>query len=328
MKQQIAVFLQDTEYGDRFVSYLRQMPNFTYEVYYFSDIMKCKEFLETQKVAMLISKEEAGLEQEQLERAEEVVFLTDHSVDEYSKEVSDISLSHVKKINQYQSMEQLIPLLWPCQATSSKSVEVSCKQKQCPSIVNVIYFNQEFSLIPSVAEVIRRKDKTLLVDCSQFKAWNEELSKLQEQRNGYGMSDLIYYLSEDKEFTRDKIERNVTKKLGVDVIRPVSQCLDLFELGGEQIPWLLAAIAEAEYTKVIFMISIISEAMMELIGRSNQLIFVESSKGEGGLQNQLRNQLAQVLSRDSLEKLCVVHISEERDAMLGLPKQLAALLEE
>lgn len=328
MKQQIAVYLPDTVYGERFVKYLKQIPQVTHEICYFNNAEACTQFLRKQKIAVLILKEQKEFG-EVLKQAESIILISEHAK-EREEELSRIQDLEFKIFYQYQSMEQLIPLIWPNQAKNTQQ-KLQTKENQGKisviSIITMESIEKGFFVVFSAAECRKQKGKTILLDCTQFSPVSDMAAKQQEGNMGSGLSDIIYYLKEEDGLTPDRIKKLIHQKKGIDTIYPVNHCLDLYELRSEHILQLLDALEESGYQTVISAVSVLTESTVELLKESKAILYAYSKDSSSSLRNKVVGQLSQVLPKECMERYREFGICEEKEMANLLYKQFEMIEE-
>lgn len=317
MKRQMAVFLKDSEYGARFVRYLRQLPKFAYEVVYFSEKEACEQFLQKQGVELFIFSGEEELEPYLMDQLTRVIYLSDQE-----------SPESIQRINPFQSMEQICLKIWP----DSAQFEESIVPKQNPDIQMSVITILNLEAIPEKVagtsiflEAFKEQKNAILVDFSQFTFPLQQESKEMESNTSYGLSDVLYYLSSD-EVDLGFLEQFIIKNKGLARIQPVNHCLDVLELTRKQMNQFLELINLSGYQTVIAILSVITDASITLLERSKSILYMQRENEGSGLLERVKNQLSDLLSEEDLLKFQVLSVKGEREVTTQLRKSIANIL--
>ena len=327
MKQQIVLYLADMEYGKRLVRYFNQVPEFAYEVVYFSEVQMLLNYLNKQKTCVLITQEKIELEPEICEKLEQIIYLVERQQDLYPRgeEVKEKSVYFY----QYQSMEKLLALLLPSQE-EIKQQETKLNALQKDSKIISIFMPEDVCHASDtariIAEEIKGKETSVYVSFVPFDQSIEAGWKMSEMQGTYGMSDLIYYLKEEPQEPRKMIQQVITKSRTLDSIHPVNHCLDLLEFQKEEVDQMLWMLQDAGYSTIVAGISMMTQATVELLRQSKAILCLHSERMPQTWRERIKHQLAQVLSEDFNERYYEISLGNEKELLITIRKEIKEIL--
>ena len=327
MKKQIVVYLRDTEYGKRLVRYLNQVPEFAYQVAYFSEEEVLMNYLKKQRICVLITQDQIHLEQELYEQIDHLIYLVEQ------QGLCQTCESESKKsvyFYQYQSMEKLIELLPPNQ-DQIKQEQINNLSLEKEKRVISIFMPEEVCHASStarvIAEEIRAKEKSVYVSFIPFDQSVEYVSKAGELQGTYGMSDLIYYLKEEPGELKRMAQQAISKSRTLDYIAPVNHSLDVLELGKDEANQILWLLQEFGYSTIVVAISMLTQATVELLQQSKAILCLHSETMHQAWKERIRQQLGQVLTKDFEDRYYEMDLCNEKELHIKLHKELKGILE-
>lgn len=321
------LYLTDMEYGKRLVRYFNQIPEFSYEVVYFSEEQVLLNYLKKQKTCVLITQEQIELEPELYEKMEKIIYLVERQQDLYPRgqEVREKSVYFY----QYQSMERLLALLLPSQE-EIKQQECKLNQLQKDSKIISIFMPEDVCHASDTARMIAEeiKDKETSVYVS-FVPFDQSIGagwKMSEIQGSYGMSDLIYYLKEEPQEPRKMIQQVITKSRSLDLIHPVNHCLDLLEFQKEEVDQMICLLQDAGYSTIVAGISMMTQATVELLRKSKAILCLHSERMPQTWRERIKQQLAQVLPEDFKERYYEISLGNEKELLITIRKEIKEIL--
>ena len=291
--KQILIYLLDQEYGERFTKYLQKRPDLGYEVISVNNEEQMTLMLEAREFAVVITDCDEEL---YIQLQQQVIKIIQITAKKELIEDQEIAMSENKiYFYKYQSMENLLPYLLPVQAeVHAKNKNKIMHQKQ--SIITIFLPESSSNLIEEahrIAEEIYTlsKRQSLYLSMCPFDVslGTKKGGGIEELR--HGMSDVVYYLNEKECQIRENRQLFVKEDRSLEYILPFNHCLDLLEMSQQQVSELFPIIYEWEYETIVVAVSMITEATLQIIRRSNYILWLchqeKSSKQEKLIQEQL-----------------------------------------
>ena len=214
-------------------------------------------------------------------------------------------------VYKFQSAEQLVTDLFNLYpeliVNSSSNYSSSFKTISIFSLTNS-FTKENYSF--DLAKKHGVTKKTLLVDFNliQFDNHSKDLDK---DKN---LSEFLYFLKSETPNILLKMNLQVQKLANFDYLKGVKFGPDLYDLTSTDLEFWLKALKKSEYEVIIFNIGCYMEVVLELFGRSSELLLISSEDPwDKELYNNLIDQLYWTGYEDIIKKIEVVELGEDTD---------------
>lgn len=301
MKKMVLVMFDREGYTSRLADYLSQRESLMMDVRLFTNALSLIHFLQGHKVEMLIVGEN---DREQIAECRKnirhIVLLSDGDC---VREGSEDAV-----IFKYQSAESIVRELLELIAEDD-GIRLD-NQKLLNKAAEFIGVYSPFGGA-GVSSFSRKLAKEYSIQCRTLYISLELLNgmqrietgqkKLLAETAGRGMSELIFFLKQQKEKVALKLQSLVRIQDGVEYIRPVEDYRDLYSMDKKDLRRLLEVLAEeVEYEKVIFDIGCLSDVILELM-RHCDVLYLPSA--DYPVQVSKEAAFEQLLQREGMEEL-------------------------
>lgn len=241
-KSILAVCDLEETYARQLMDYLNQKKTVPFEVHAFTEMDSFMSYAKMNNIDVLLIAEEALTEEIRSFSIEEVFILSE------DKEILDAS--GYKSIYKYQATENILREVMCYYAetqTSKKSIQVPLSDVEMIAVYSPVKRTLKTSFAIALGQILSESKRTIYINLEDYAGFNSLL------RTTYmtDMSDLMYYISQDKPNFIWKLASMVQSMGGLDYIPPALSPLDIRNIKGEQWLHFFGEIKKCNYEVII-----------------------------------------------------------------------------
>lgn len=243
-KTKLAVFDSSREYIDKFFDYIKRKRNFTFEILGFSDVNALEDYVEANRIDVLLFSQEELVDKEKT--SEEICekFISHENVRKFiylgKQRKTKTTLRH---INKYQSMENVM-----------KELMELMDMEEPGEIVNNYSLQGIYCLVPSeeTAKAALTITSNLAMSSDLLYINFDRFTILDSSQSGnYSISDLVYFYKTNPKKIKEEFNKAVGHYRGFDFLTAPLEQSDIDELSFFEWKEFLSMLAEVGNKDVI-----------------------------------------------------------------------------
>lgn len=265
MRKTIALCDLNPFYAARFMEYFKNKQGFDWEITVFTKTEKLSAYLQDHNIEILLAGSIEIIEAALRERVQYCFLL--------SEEPQEADSPEPVNIYRYQSVERIMEQVLTdyLRRQDEKSVAINPKRMKIITVFSLAAKEQDAALAWSMGFSLARQRKILLLPLELFALRQLEFIDPASQ----GLSEFIYYLKDNSNII-SRLKELLSYSNNLAFLTGASHGFDLLSLNKEDIQRLITLLrTNTDYHSVIFYLSFYSEAGMELLKLSDQVVLIK-----------------------------------------------------
>lgn len=311
MKKIMAIYDSDVIYATRFMELFQKRKEFDFDFSAFTKKESLEEYSKNNQIEILLLGD--GLKQEEIpkENIKHIYNISEHPI--YGDNVD------IPTIFKYQPAQDIMSEVISDYVINEKETKDGCSSGNIRiiSVFSPIQGSTKLSFAWSLSLILSEKRKVLFIP---FDLLPVPLLSMVDQTN-QATSEFIYYLKENNPNIHMKM-KSLLRYIGkLAYLEGLSHGLDLLSISKEDLcKWIDVLREQSDYEIVVFYCACYSEAMVELIRQSNQVIVtLQENAYESAVSNEWERQMNLIgLNKEQMKFQTAYMQEEERLMKMGI----------
>lgn len=302
----LAIYDSEVEYANQLMNYMKRKQKQIIQTRVFTNQESLKEYLEHDKVHVLLLNENIELENHLQEKIKNICILSEGN---YIRENSIYPV--IYKFQSAELVMQEIFSYFPIEIPYSPVNSSQISKLKIISIYSITRNTEKTAFALNLAKQYAKEHNTLYINLDIFQTMN----KVSLQGEEKGLSDFIYYLKQNPPNLITKMNKLIVKEDNLNYIQGVAFTPDLYELTPEDmLQWIHEINNATNYEKVIFNVGCFFQATLELFRNSGELLYLLGDKGvEKNKYELFKHQLQWAGYDDVVNKIKEISISLNKE---------------